>query len=163
MLMINYHQTESEDNNINSGALPRLSQFSRASLAEENVVTSESVAILCVPESVAVLLVLHHRRQPLPSQLWHACAGPLISLLQVKSLVYYFSQGHSEQVVASTRRPATSQIPNYPNLPSQLPCQVQNVKLFKLITFVLVVSRRSYGWLLEGILSYFEAVAYLLL
>ncbi|KAL5068536.1 hypothetical protein RYX36_019423 [Vicia faba] len=44
-------------------------------------------------------------------------------------LVYYFPQGHSEQVAASTRRTATSQIPNYPNLPSQLLCQVQNVTL----------------------------------
>ncbi|KAI4316911.1 hypothetical protein L6164_024839 [Bauhinia variegata] len=63
------------------------------------------------------------------SELWHACAGPLVSLPQVGSLVYYFPQGHSEQVAASTRRTATSQIPNYPNLASQLLCQVQSVTL----------------------------------
>ncbi|KAI4336799.1 hypothetical protein L6164_015280 [Bauhinia variegata] len=63
------------------------------------------------------------------SELWHACAGPLVSLPQVGSLVYYFPQGHSEQVAASTRRTATSQVPNYPNLPSQLLCQVHNVTL----------------------------------
>lgn len=34
-----------------------------------------------------------------------------------------------EQVAVSTKRTATSQIPNYPNLPSQLMCQVQNVTL----------------------------------
>ncbi|RYR78211.1 hypothetical protein Ahy_A01g002947 isoform A [Arachis hypogaea] len=34
--------------------------FARASPTEENVVASESVAILCVPDSVAVFLVLHH-------------------------------------------------------------------------------------------------------
>ncbi|XP_061356533.1 auxin response factor 5 [Gastrolobium bilobum] len=68
-------------------------------------------------------------RQTLNSELWHACAGPLVSLPQVGSLVYYFPQGHSEQVAASTRRTATSQIPNYPNLTSQLLCQVQNVTL----------------------------------
>ena len=34
-----------------------------------------------------------------------------------------------EQVAVSTKRAATSQIPNYPNLPSQLLCQVQNVTL----------------------------------
>ncbi|KAL1351703.1 hypothetical protein AAHE18_06G115000 [Arachis hypogaea] len=68
-------------------------------------------------------------RKTLNSELWHACAGPLVSLPQVGSLVYYFPQGHSEQVAASTRRTATSQIPNYPNLPSQLLCQVQNVTL----------------------------------
>ncbi|KAG4934518.1 hypothetical protein JHK87_048520 [Glycine soja] len=68
-------------------------------------------------------------RKTLNSELWHACAGPLVSLPQVGSLVFYFPQGHSEQVAASTRRTATSQIPNYPNLPSQLLCQVQNATL----------------------------------
>lgn len=68
-------------------------------------------------------------RKTLNSELWHACAGPLVSLPQVGGLVYYFPQGHSEQVAASTRRIATSQIPNYPSLPSQLLCQVQNVTL----------------------------------
>ncbi|XP_019438055.1 PREDICTED: auxin response factor 5-like isoform X4 [Lupinus angustifolius] len=64
------------------------------------------------------------------TELWHACAGPLVSLPQVGSLAYYFPQGHSEQLAASTRRTAaTSQVPNYPNLPSQLLCQVQNVTL----------------------------------
>ncbi|KAE9600138.1 hypothetical protein Lal_00046230 [Lupinus albus] len=68
-------------------------------------------------------------RKALNSELWHACAGPLVSLPQAGTLVYYFPQGHSEQVAVSTRRTATSQIPNYPNLPSQLLCQVQNVTL----------------------------------
>ncbi|CAI8591443.1 unnamed protein product [Vicia faba] len=68
-------------------------------------------------------------RKSLNSELWHACAGPLVTLPHVGGLVYYFPQGHSEQVAASTRRTATSQIPNYPNLPSQLLCQVQNVTL----------------------------------
>ncbi|KAF7829593.1 auxin response factor 5 [Senna tora] len=68
-------------------------------------------------------------RKTINSELWHACAGPLVSLPQVGGLVYYFPQGHSEQVAASTRRTATSQIPNYPNLQSQLLCQVQNVAL----------------------------------
>ncbi|KAJ6920830.1 auxin response factor 5.2-like [Populus alba x Populus x berolinensis] len=68
-------------------------------------------------------------RKAINSELWYACAGPLVSLPQVGSLVYYFPQGHSEQVAVSTRRSATSQIPNYPNLPSQLLCQVHNVTL----------------------------------
>jgi auxin response factor len=38
------------------------------------------------------------------SELWHACAGPLVCLPQRGSLVYYFPQGHSEQV----RNPATA-------------------------------------------------------
>lgn len=68
-------------------------------------------------------------RRPINSELWHACAGPLVNLPQVGSLVYYFPQGHSEQVAISTNRTATSHIPNYPSLPSQLLCQVHNVTL----------------------------------
>ncbi|KAM3341700.1 auxin response factor 5 [Capsicum galapagoense] len=68
-------------------------------------------------------------RKLINSELWHACAGPLVTLPQVGSLVYYFPQGHSEQVAVSTNRTATSQIPNYPNLASQLLCQVHNVTL----------------------------------
>ncbi|KAK4351897.1 hypothetical protein RND71_027415 [Anisodus tanguticus] len=68
-------------------------------------------------------------RKLINSELWHACAGPLVTLPQVGNLVYYFPQGHSEQVAVSTNRTATSQIPNYPNLASQLLCQVHNVTL----------------------------------
>ncbi|KAI4374936.1 hypothetical protein MLD38_012871 [Melastoma candidum] len=68
-------------------------------------------------------------RRNLNSKLWHACAGPLVSLPQIGSLVYYFPQGHCEQVAVSTKRPATTQIPSYPNLPSQLMCQVHSVTL----------------------------------
>ncbi|KAF2324674.1 hypothetical protein GH714_016196 [Hevea brasiliensis] len=53
-------------------------------------------------------------RKSINSELWYACAGPLVSL---------------PQVAVSTKRTATSQIPNYPNLPSQLLCQVHNVAL----------------------------------
>ncbi|KAG5068338.1 hypothetical protein JHK85_000715 [Glycine max] len=42
-------------------------------------------------------LVLSCERKTLNSELWHACAGPLVSLPQVGSLVFYFPQGHSEQ------------------------------------------------------------------
>ncbi|CAH9054718.1 unnamed protein product [Cuscuta europaea] len=72
---------------------------------------------------------LKKKKRIINSELWHACAGPLAALPQVGSLVYYFPQGHSEQVAVSTNRAATSQIPNYPNLPSQLLCQVHNVTL----------------------------------
>nr|QFZ93677.1 auxin response factor 11-like protein [Pinellia ternata] len=68
-------------------------------------------------------------RKVINSELWHACAGPLVSLPQPGSLVYYFPQGHSEQVTASTRRTANSHIPNYPSLPSQMMCQVHSVTL----------------------------------
>lgn len=65
----------------------------------------------------------------LNSELWHACAGPLVSLPAVGSRVVYFPQGHSEQVAASTNKEADAQIPNYPGLPPQLICQLHNVTM----------------------------------
>ncbi|KAK9164418.1 hypothetical protein Syun_005320 [Stephania yunnanensis] len=65
----------------------------------------------------------------LNSQLWHACAGPLVSLPEVGTLVYYFPQGHIEQVAASTKGVGTSHTQNYHNLPPQLMCRVNNVGL----------------------------------
>ncbi|KDO84794.1 hypothetical protein CISIN_1g0025161mg, partial [Citrus sinensis] len=41
-------------------------------------------------------------RKAINSELWHACAGPLVFLPQVGSLVYYFPQGHSEQADKDT-------------------------------------------------------------
>lgn len=63
----------------------------------------------------------------LNSELWHACAGPLVSLPPVGSRVVYFPQGHSEQVAASTNKEIDAHIPNYPNLPPQLICQLHDV------------------------------------
>lgn len=68
-------------------------------------------------------------RRCLNSELWHACAGPLVSLPAVGSKVVYFPQGHSEQVAASTNKEVDAHIPNYPNLPAQLICQLHNVTM----------------------------------
>lgn len=68
-------------------------------------------------------------RRSLNSELWHACAGPLVSLPTVGSQVVYLPQGHSEQVAASTQKEVDAHIPNYPNLPPQLICQLHNVTL----------------------------------
>ncbi|XP_074310683.1 auxin response factor 8-like isoform X2 [Silene latifolia] len=65
----------------------------------------------------------------LNSELWHACAGPLVCLPTAGSRVVYFPQGHSEQVAATTNRDIDGQIPNYPNLPPQLICQLHNVTM----------------------------------
>ncbi|RYR17050.1 hypothetical protein Ahy_B03g061859 isoform B [Arachis hypogaea] len=68
-------------------------------------------------------------KRVLDSELWHACAGPLVSLPIVGSRVVYFPQGHSEQVAVSTNREVDAQIPNYPSLPPQLICQLHNVTM----------------------------------
>ncbi|GMH12504.1 hypothetical protein Nepgr_014345 [Nepenthes gracilis] len=65
----------------------------------------------------------------LNSELWHACAGPLVSLPPVGSCVVYFPQGHSEQVAASTNKEIDAHIPNYPSLPPQLICQLHDVTM----------------------------------
>jgi hypothetical protein len=45
---------------------------------------------------------------PLFDELWHACAGPLVTVPRVGDLVFYFPQGHIEQVPASFRPPRDS-------------------------------------------------------
>ncbi|KAG2575585.1 hypothetical protein PVAP13_7KG382600 [Panicum virgatum] len=66
----------------------------------------------------------------LNSELWHACAGPLVCLPTVGTRVVYFPQGHSEQVSsASTNKEVDGHIPNYPNLPPQLICQLHDVTM----------------------------------
>jgi hypothetical protein len=68
-------------------------------------------------------------KRVLNSELWHACAGPLVSLPPVGSRVVYFPQGHSEQVAASTNKEVDAHIPNYPSLHPQLICQLHNVTM----------------------------------
>ncbi|KAG7981630.1 hypothetical protein I3843_04G005800 [Carya illinoinensis] len=65
----------------------------------------------------------------LNSELWHACAGPLVSLPTPGTRVVYFPQGHSEQVAATTNKEVDGHIPNYPSLPPQLICQLHNVTM----------------------------------
>ncbi|KAL4329182.1 hypothetical protein HN51_036162 [Arachis hypogaea] len=67
-------------------------------------------------------------KKTINSELWHACAGPLVSLPPIGSLVVYFPQGHSEQVAASMQKEADF-VPSYPNLPSKLICMLHNVVL----------------------------------
>ncbi|EEF51702.1 Auxin response factor, putative [Ricinus communis] len=62
------------------------------------------------------------------TELWNACAGPLVTVPRENELVYYFPQGHIEQVEASTNQLADQQMPVY-NLPSKILCRVINVQL----------------------------------
>ncbi|CAA6655791.1 unnamed protein product [Spirodela intermedia] len=65
----------------------------------------------------------------LNSELWHACAGPLVSLPTVGTRVVYFPQGHSEQVSVSTNKEVEGRLPNYPNLSPQLICQLHDATM----------------------------------
>ncbi|KAM7274364.1 hypothetical protein ACFE04_029028 [Oxalis oulophora] len=61
-------------------------------------------------------------------ELWHACAGPLVTVPRPNELVFYFPRGHIEQVEASTNQVADQQMPVY-DLPSKILCRVINVEL----------------------------------
>ncbi|XP_024023134.1 auxin response factor 2B isoform X3 [Morus notabilis] len=61
-------------------------------------------------------------------ELWHACAGPLVTVPRENERVFYFPQGHIEQVEASTNQVAEQQMPVY-DLPSKILCRVMNVEL----------------------------------
>uniref|UniRef100_A0A7N0T039 Auxin response factor n=1 Tax=Kalanchoe fedtschenkoi TaxID=63787 RepID=A0A7N0T039_KALFE len=62
------------------------------------------------------------------TELWHACAGPLVTVPQVGEHVFYFPQGHIEQVEASTNKVAEQEMPVY-DLPSKILCRVLDVRL----------------------------------
>ncbi|WCJ36343.1 auxin response factor 2 [Euphorbia peplus] len=62
------------------------------------------------------------------TELWNSCAGPLVTVPRKNERVFYFPQGHIEQVEASTNQVADQQMPVY-NLPSKILCRVINVLL----------------------------------
>ncbi|XP_042456327.1 auxin response factor 2A-like [Zingiber officinale] len=62
------------------------------------------------------------------TELWLACAGPLVTIPRVGEKVFYFPQGHIEQVEASTNQVSDRQMPLY-NLPWKILCRVMNVQL----------------------------------
>ncbi|KAJ4892445.1 Auxin response factor 18 [Raphanus sativus] len=62
-------------------------------------------------------------------ELWKACAGPLVEVPRYGERVFYFPQGHMEQLVASTnQRVVDKDIPVF-NLPPKILCRVLNVML----------------------------------
>ncbi|KAA8536621.1 hypothetical protein F0562_029099 [Nyssa sinensis] len=61
-------------------------------------------------------------------ELWHACAGPLVDVPREGERVYYFPQGHMEQLEASTHQGLDHQVPSF-NLPAKILCKVMNVHL----------------------------------
>nr|QCI44197.1 ARF9 [Lilium hybrid cultivar] len=66
--------------------------------------------------------------EDLYSELWRACAGPLVDIPRVEERVFYFPQGHMEQLEASTNQELNQQIPLF-NLPSKILCRVIHVQL----------------------------------
>ncbi|KAJ6792402.1 auxin response factor 9-like isoform X1 [Iris pallida] len=61
-------------------------------------------------------------------ELWRACAGPLVEVPRAGERVYYFPQGHMEQLEASTNQELNQQITMF-NLPTKILCRVVNIQL----------------------------------
>ncbi|GAV91793.1 AUX_IAA domain-containing protein/B3 domain-containing protein/Auxin_resp domain-containing protein [Cephalotus follicularis] len=61
-------------------------------------------------------------------ELWKACAGPLVDVPLVGESVFYFPQGHMEQLEASTNQELNQRIPVF-NLPSKILCRVIHIHL----------------------------------
>ncbi|KAJ7962598.1 Auxin response factor [Quillaja saponaria] len=64
----------------------------------------------------------------LSGELWKACAGPLVDVPRSGERVFYFPQGHMEQLQASTNQELNQQIPHF-NLQSKILCRVMNIQL----------------------------------
>ncbi|KAE8708658.1 Auxin response factor 9 [Hibiscus syriacus] len=61
-------------------------------------------------------------------ELWKLCAGPLVEIPRDHERVFYFPQGHMEQLEASTNQELKNQ-PLLLNLPSKILCRVLHVQL----------------------------------
>ncbi|KAL2320077.1 hypothetical protein Fmac_029046 [Flemingia macrophylla] len=61
-------------------------------------------------------------------QQWKGCAGPLVDVPRVGQRVFYFPQGHMEQLEASTNQELNQRIPLL-KLPTKILCRVVNVHL----------------------------------
>ncbi|KAF8053210.1 hypothetical protein N665_1449s0013 [Sinapis alba] len=61
-------------------------------------------------------------------ELWKLSAGPLVDVPQAEERVYYFPQGHMEQLEASTQHDLNTMNPLF-HLPPKILCRVMNVRL----------------------------------
>ncbi|XVF73011.1 hypothetical protein PTKIN_Ptkin12aG0167300 [Pterospermum kingtungense] len=61
-------------------------------------------------------------------ELWKLCAGPLVEIPRVHERVFYFPQGHMEQLEASTNQELNDQAPLF-KLPSKILCRVLHIQL----------------------------------
>lgn len=62
------------------------------------------------------------------TELWKLCAGPLVDVPSPGERVYYFPQGHMEQLEASTNQELNPEIPGF-SIPSKILCRVVNIQL----------------------------------
>ncbi|KAL3572450.1 hypothetical protein D5086_026354, partial [Populus alba] len=68
------------------------------------------------------------KKDDLYTELWHACAGPLVYVPRAGDKVFYFPQGHMEQVAACMNEEGKMEMPIY-DLPYKILCKVVHVEL----------------------------------
>nr|GMD10431.1 auxin response factor 9-like isoform X1 [Ipomoea batatas] len=73
-------------------------------------------------------LKFNHGKDDLYDDLWKLCAGPLVDVPRPDEWVYYFPQGHMEQLEASTNQEMDQRISMFP-LQSKILCRVLNIHL----------------------------------
>ncbi|KVH98104.1 Auxin response factor, partial [Cynara cardunculus var. scolymus] len=95
--------------------------FSLSGFSDKNDAVGDSRTVPAVSGAVDADVALY-------KELWRACAGPLVTVPRENELVFYFPQGHIEQVEASTHQVPEQQMPVY-DLPSKILCRVVNVQL----------------------------------
>ncbi|KAK9094008.1 hypothetical protein Scep_025477 [Stephania cephalantha] len=66
--------------------------------------------------------------EDLYTELWRACAGPLVDVPRENERVFYFPQGHMEQLQASTNEELNQRIHMF-NLPPKILCRVMHIQL----------------------------------
>ncbi|XP_010325288.1 auxin response factor 9 isoform X1 [Solanum lycopersicum] len=65
------------------------------------------------------------KKDALYHELWQLCAGPVVDVPREGERVYYFPQGHMEQLVASINQEMDQRVPSF-NLKSKVLCRVIN-------------------------------------
>ncbi|XP_044462326.1 auxin response factor 3-like [Mangifera indica] len=91
---------------------------------DEDTPSSASLSPSPSPKSASALSASTFSASGVSLELWHACAGPLISLPKRGSVVVYFPQGHFEHVPEYSVAFSSSF-----NLPPHVFCRVADVKL----------------------------------
>jgi len=79
--------------------------------------------------------LLAGREPELFAELWRACAGPLVELPQTGERVFYFLQGHLEQLQEATDPALLAEQIKMFQVPNKILCKVVNVEL-KVIPFI---------------------------
>lgn len=81
------------------------------------------------PQAVAMAQGAGRDPEELFEELWRACAGPLVELPQTNERVFYFLQGHLEQLQEPTDPALLAEQIKMFQVPNKILCKVVNVEL----------------------------------